>query len=118
MPTNTSSSFITRLRRQVFNWRVDHEIHERIFPHHRGERDFGYPFRNRKDMQRLTDTLDASETLAEIERQIRQMPAAYGESFRYILHRDLQQRLAEFEALARRRVQPREIDPSFVATHA
>jgi hypothetical protein len=115
---NTSSSFFTRMRRKFFNWRVDSEIHDRIFPHHRGEKDFGYPFRNRAEMQQHTEELEVSQLLEAVEKHIQHMPAAYGESFRYIMHRDLQQRLAEFENLARRRVRPAAIDPRFVATHA
>ena len=106
------------LRIKPFDRRVEHEIYERIFAHHRGEKDFGYPFRNRAEMQSQTEALAVEQTLEAIERNIEQMPAAYGEAFRYILHRDLQQRLVEFEALARRRVQPKEIDPRFVATRA
>ena len=115
---NTNSSFVARMRRKFFNWRVDSEIHDRIFPHHRGEKDARYPFRNRKEMQQHTEELDVQQSLEAVERHIRHMPAAYGESFRYIVHRDLAKRLAEFEELAQRRVQPKEIDPRFVATHA
>lgn len=115
---NTRSSFIGRIRRKFFTRRVETEIFDRIFPHHRGEKDFGYPFRNRKEMQEHTAALGVPELLETVEQHIRQMPAAYGESFRYLVHRDLQQRLAEFEELARRRVQPASIDPRFVATRA
>lgn len=77
-----------------------------------------YPFGNRKQMQEHTAALNVPELLETVEQHIRHMPAAYGESFRYLLHRDLQQRLSEFEALARRRVQPKEIDPRYIATRA
>lgn len=106
------------LRIKPFDRRVEHEIYDRVFAHHRGEKNFGYPFRNRAEMQRQTEALDVEETLAKIERHIKQMPAAYGDAFRYILHRELSQRLAEFEALAKRRVRPKQVDPRFVATRA
>lgn len=115
---NTSSSLLARMRRKFFTHRVDTEICDRIFPHHRGEKDFGYPFRNRKEMQQQTTDLGVPQLLEAVEQHIRHMPAAYGESFRYLVHRDLKNRLAEFEELARRRVQPTAIDPRFVATHA
>jgi hypothetical protein len=115
---NTSSSFLARMRQKLFKWRVDSEIYDRIFPQHRGDKDFGYPFRTRKEMQQHIAELDVPQLLEAVEQQIRHMPAAYGESFRYLMHRELQERLSLFEQLARRRVQPTSIDPSFVATHA
>src|SRR5258708_33491356 len=114
----TRSSPFPRIRRKLFKWRVDFEIHDRLFTHHREEKDFGYPFRTTEQMKRQTEELNVHELLDTIERHIQGMPVAYGESFRYILHRELQERLSMFEALARRRVQPTSIDPRFVAIHA
>ena len=33
MTQNTSSSFLSRMRRRFFNWRLNREIFNRIFPH-------------------------------------------------------------------------------------
>ena len=101
-----------------FERRVEHEIFERIFAHHRGEKDFGYDFRDRNEMQEHTAQFAVQEQLETIEQHIWNMPAAYGEAFRYILHRDLRKQLMKFEALAQRRVQSKEIDPRFVAARA
>jgi hypothetical protein len=115
MPTNPRSSFITRMRRKFLDWRINHEIHERLFPHHRGDRNFGYPFRSRRQMNEQTEALDVQVLLDSIEQHIRRMPKAYGESFRHILHRDLHEQFRLYEQLARQGVQPEELDPRLVA---
>jgi len=68
-------------------------IHDRIFPHHLGEKDHGYSFRTREEMNAQTQELNVQLLLDAIERHIRNMPDAYGESFRHIMHRDLHERL-------------------------
>lgn len=115
---NRNKSFFARLREKLFNYFVDLEIYDRIFPHHRGEKDFGYPFQSRKQMEQLTEKLDVAMVLKIIEGHISEMPEAYGKSFRYVLRRDLLLHLRKYEKLAQRRVQPRSIDPRSVATHA
>lgn len=115
MNRNTKLSFFARLRQKFFKWRFDREIFERIFTHHSGEKDYGYPFRTREEMNVLTTELDVQALLDTVEGQIRSMPDAYGESFRYLMHRDLYERLHVYEQLARRRVR-RPCDPRFVAT--
>ena len=107
--------FLAWLREKFFKWRFDREIFERIFTHHRGEKDYGYPFRTRQEMNALTGELDVQSLFDKVEGQIRNMPDAYGESFQYLMYRDLHQRLRVYEQLARRRVR-RPCDQRFVAT--
>ena len=107
--------FFTQLRQKSFKKRIDREIFDRIFPHHRGEKNHGYPFRTREQMNAQTDALDVQSMFDDIERHIHNMPDAYGESFRHIMHRDLHERLSMYEQLAQRRVR-RQCDPRFVAT--
>ena len=112
-----AGSFFTRIRQKLFDKRLNREIFHRMFPHHRGERDYGYPFDSREEMNVQTDELGIEALLDTIEGQIRRMPKAYGESFRHIMHRELHQRLNKYEQAARRRVQ-RACDPRSVATRA
>jgi hypothetical protein len=118
MSRNRAGSFFARLRQKLFNWRINVEIHDRIFAHHRGERDYGYPFGNREQMKALTEQLDVQPLLDAIEEHIRNMPDAYGEAFRYIMHRDLHERFHTYERLARQGVEPKTCDPHYVATRA
>ena len=113
-----TGSFFAQLRQKLFDKRVNHEIFDRIFPHHLGEKDHGFSFDSRQEMIEQTEKLDVRSLLDSIERQIEKMPKAYGESFRHIMHRDLHERLKMFEQVARRRVKPDWCDPRFVATHA
>jgi hypothetical protein len=115
MTRNTKVSFFKRMSQKFFKWRINLEIHDRIFPHHLGEKDHGYSFRTREEMNAQTEELNVQPLLDAIERHIRNMPDAYGESFRHIMHRDLHERLSMYEQEARRRVR-RSCDPRFVAT--
>lgn len=111
----TNGSFFARLYWRLFKWRFDREIFERIFLHHRGEKNCGYPFRTREQMNTQTEGFGVHSLLDNIEAKIRNMPDAYGESFRYLMHRDLHERLCMYEQIANRRVR-RQCDPRFVAT--
>ena len=46
------------------------------------------------------------------------MPKAYGDAFRYIAYRDLNERMKMYLEIAERRIQPETCDPRFVATRA
>lgn len=116
MPRAPHSNFIARMRRKFFDWRINREIHDRIFPHLEREADHGYSFATDEEMNAQTEALDVQPLLDAIERHIRRMPKAYGEAFRHILHRELHERFRRFEQLARRRVQPADIDPRLVAS--
>jgi hypothetical protein len=115
MNKNTTGSFFARIRQKFFKWRIDREIFDRIFPHHRGEKDHGYSFDTREQMNAQTEELNVQPLLDDIEKHIHNMPDAYGESFRYIMYRELHERFRMYEQLARRRVR-RSCDSRFVAT--
>jgi hypothetical protein len=104
------------MHRRLFEWRFEREIYNRVSSHLRDEGDYGYPFVSREEMKARTRELDVQPLLDAIEEHIRNMPAAYGESFRYIMHRDLRERFRLYERLARRRVQPNDIDSRLIAT--
>ena len=104
-------------RYKLFTWCLEQEIYNKIFPHRQHVKDCGYSFKTAKGMKFQTDGFNTQGSLDLIEEYIRNMPHAYGESFRYILHRDLHKRLSMYEQIAMRRVQ-RSCDPRFVATRA
>ena len=114
----TVASFLVNIR-QLFIWRIEHEIYYRIFPHLRKERDHGYPFQSDEELKKLLERehAQASAMLEAIRRDSARMPKAYGMGFRYIMYRDLNQRLKQYEALMRRCIRP-ECDSKFVATRA
>jgi len=115
MPRPTRSSFIARMRRKFFDWRINREIHDQLFPHLEREADYGYLFATDEEMNAQTEALDVQPLLDAIERHIRHMPKGYGECFRHVLHRELHEQFRLYEQLARRRVQPADIDPRLVA---
>jgi len=116
MTRNSAESFFSRMRWKIFKLRISREIHDRIFPHLRQEQDNGYPFQTQEQMNAQTEELNVQSLLDTIEGQIRNMPRAYGASFRYIMHRDLQERLRMYKQVARLAVQPKTCDPHLVAT--
>lgn len=67
-------------------------------------------------MNAQTEDLDVQALLDTIEGQTRNMPKAYRASFRFIMHRDLHERLRMYEKVARLAVQPKTCDPRLVAT--
>lgn len=115
---NTHSSFIGRMRRKFFKWRINREIFDKIFPHLEWEQNHGYPFHTDAEMNAQTESLNVQALLDDVERQTKKLPKAYGEAFRHIMHRDLSVRLNWYVAEARRRTHPKTIDPRFVARHA
>jgi hypothetical protein len=114
---NQIKSFSASLRQKLFNHCLEYEIYHRMFPHLLREKNFGYAFDGDEQMNVQTEKLDVQSLLDKIEHQIQTMPKSYGESFRYIMHRDLHQRLAAYEKLARQRVH-RTCNPRFVAERA
>ena len=103
---NSNSSFFARLRRKYFNWRLQREIFGGIFPHAGGESDEGYPFADYEDMVNLTDSFQIKKMLAEVESHAARLPTAYGKCFRYIMCRDIHQRLKMYADVAKRRAVP------------
>ena len=117
MTKTPAESFFQKLRQKFFDYRVNLEIFNRIFPHNRGEKNHGYSFRSYLEMDEETEQLDSQALLEKIEQQASNMSDAYGQAFRHVMHRDLNARLQMFEKIARRRVN-RTCDPRFVAEHA
>jgi hypothetical protein len=118
MLRNKKESFFTHLRQKLFGKGINWEIFQRLFPHCLGEKDHGYSFKTSQQMNEETEAFNVHGLLDSIEQQIEKMGQGYGESFRYIMHRDLQQRLKMYEEVARPRVIPDWIDPRLIATHA
>lgn len=117
MPSKPAESFLQQLRQKFLDNRVSREIFDRIFPHIQGEKNHGYAFRSSSEMDAETAKLDAQALLEKIERHASNMPEAYSQAFRHVMHRDLNARLQMYEKIAQQRVR-RTCDPRFVAEHA
>jgi hypothetical protein len=111
-------SLFARWVRKSFNADLEAEIYGRLFPHLEHETNEGYPFINDAEMIAQTETLEGRQLLEGVERQIENMPDAYGQCFRYLMRKDIHERLQLYAALAKRRARPATIDPRFVAKHA
>ena len=101
-------SFIAYLRLCLFTIRVEREIYHRIAPQIHGHKDHGYPFGSRAELLKaaLQENRDIKSCLEIIERQADHMGKAYGEAFRYVMYRDLHERLLPYVKLAQWRVSP------------
>ncbi len=110
-------TFFANLRRRLFNRRVNREIFDKVFPHLNGEANHGYPFDSRDEMVKLHihSGLDAQVKFDMIERTAARLPKAYGDAFRYIAYRDLNERMKMYLEIAAERIQPETCDPRFVA---
>src|SRR5689334_17391546 len=106
MPSNTVPSFFALTRQRLFDYFLNLEIFDRIFPHLEQEKDWGYSFHTDQEMNEETEENHAEALLESIELQITRMPKAYGDAFRFVMHRDLSKRLRMYEQAARRRIQP------------
>jgi hypothetical protein len=112
--------FFANIRQNFFNWRVNQEIFHQISPHLRKEANNGYPFESKDDMVKLhvRGNLHAGLNLHLIGHTAAKMPKFQGDAFRYIVYRDLNERLEMYLTLAEECIQPEKCDPQFVATHA
>jgi hypothetical protein len=66
-------------------------------------------------LEALTEKLGVHALLEDVEQQIRNMPDGYRKKFRYIMHRDIRERLLMYKEVGRHRVN-RTCDPRFIAT--
>ena len=109
--------FFASIRQKRFDRRVNREIFQQIFPHLNGEANHGYPFNSEEEFEKrcLYAELDAKLHVELIEKRAARMPEAYGNAFRYIAYRDLNERMKMYLEIAERRVQPETCDPRFVA---
>jgi hypothetical protein len=112
--------FFTKISRALFTVRIEREIYHKVFPHICQEADHGYPFGSKAEFEKqcLFSELDAKLHVELIEKRAAQMPKAYGEAFRYLAYRDINERMKMYLELAERRVNPQTCDPHFVAVHA
>jgi hypothetical protein len=112
--------FFAKIRQTLFTARIEREIYHKIFPHLNQEADLGYPFHSEKEYETkcLYAELDAKLHVELIEKRAARMPKAYGDAFRYIAYRDLNERMKMYLELAERRVQPLTCYPHFAATRA
>lgn len=112
--------FIANIRRKLFNWRVNWEIFQKIFPHLRKDADHSYPFGSENEMVRLhiRNNLEAGLNLRRIGDVAARMPKAYGDAFRYVAYRDLNEFMERYLEIAEERIQSETCDPRFVAKHA
>jgi hypothetical protein len=115
MSRNTSRSFFSGIRQKLFRRRIEQEIFDRIMPHLQRENNHGYPFNSDAEMRAQTQLLDPQPRLDIIERHIHNMPKAYREAFRHVMHRDLYERFCMYEDVARRHVR-RSCNSRLVAT--
>ena len=83
--------FFAKIRRKQFNRRIENEIYQKIFAHLNGRANHGYPFDSDDKMIRLhiRNNLQAGLNLRRIGELAAKMPKAYGNAFRYIAYRDL-----------------------------
>lgn len=108
------------LRKKLFAWRIEQEIHNRIAPHIHGERNHGYSFAGGKGLWKAAHhgELDAKFFLENAESLADETGKAHGDALRYIMYRDLNQRLAMYREFMSERVQPATCDPRLVARSA
>ena len=120
MKTKGIGKLVVRIQRFLFAARVNREIFQRIFPHLNREANHGYPFACDEEMARLhtRGRLQTSLDMDLLERTAARMPKAYGEAFRYIVYRDLNERMEMYLEIAEQRMQPESCDARLVATHA
>lgn len=112
------SSFFARFRRKPLSQQLNEEIFSRMFPHLEQESDEGYPFASDTEMMAQAETMDVRALLDDVEQRIEKLPAAYGQCFRYLLRKDLAERLRQYAEVAKRRTPPAVVDPRWVARHA
>ena len=124
---NALTSFFKNIRYTWFVIRMEREIYNRIFPHLENETGSWIPVRLDEELAKLCqdNEIAALPFVQNIERDIVQMPKAYGEAFRYILYRELKarrtmsrSRVKMFKMLARVYIHPEPCDPKFVASRA
>lgn len=98
--------FRRRTAAEKLDAQINGEIYGRLFPHLNADQDHGYPFVSASELVAHTETLDVLAALESAERQIEELPEAYGRCFRYAMRRDLCEKLRAYKALANCRTEP------------
>jgi len=85
--------------------RREQEVHQ-IFAHINGRKTHGFPFSNRAQMNQQTEAYarNVRAMLDLIDGQAPEMGAAYGDAFRYLMHRDIYARLEMYAKKAQQQV--------------
>lgn len=91
---------------QKLEEQINGEIYGRLFPHLNNDQNHGYPFANDRELVAHSETLDIHAALEEVEKQIDELPPAYGRCFRFAIRRDMCEKLRAYKALADRRTEP------------
>lgn len=117
---NIIGKFVSKIRQWYFHRRINREIYQKIFPHLNQMADHGYPFQTDQEMVRMhiRNNLKAGLNLRAIGATAAKMPKAEGDAFRYIVYRDLNERMEMYLEHARQREHQKQCDPELVATHA
>jgi hypothetical protein len=95
-----------KIRQQLLARRIHREIEQRIFPQLAGDMDCGYPFKNsdkKLECMALHGELDLKLQLDMIEHRAKQLPETYGKAFRYLMYRDLNERMGMYLEFVRER---------------
>jgi hypothetical protein len=108
--------FFGKIRRMYFNWRVNREIFNRISPHLRDEGNYGYPFRSKDELvaAHICSGLDVQVKFSMIERIASDMPKFQGDALRYVVYRDLNERIKMYLELAAESARPKTNRSRFV----
>ena len=93
-PMKQIKSFLTRIHRKFFAWRIECEIYNHIFPHLKKKSGRGYPFTTKAELwcNAYRAELDAKLCM-EFLQEAEAMEENYGQAFRYIMYRDLNARM-------------------------
>ena len=90
--------FFAAIRRMLFTRRINREIYHKIFPHLNGQADHGYPFSSDDELhaERLRSYLNFRKMLSALDAAVLKMPAAEGNAFLYLAHRDLEEQIRQY----------------------
>ena len=112
--------FIAILMQKWLMRKIDREIYGDIAPRVRNENTKPYPFTSLLELRHV-----ASQSRAELEAHVDRietrangMGEADAAAFRYIMYRDLNSRLAQYEAIMMQRMLPTTCDPKLIAVRA
>jgi len=107
-PMKPIKSFFSKIRYKLFVLIIEWEIYHRIFPHLQKNKKCQYPFNSDCELLKATvqHSLEADYFIKTISNRAEKMDRAYGEAFRYIMYRDISERMKMFEQLVKQRTYP------------
>ncbi len=103
-----TNQFFRTLKRKLFEIRVDREIFWKIFPQTEKTKNHGYTFTSDEELIRknIQARFQFRVNLDRLNHEIQHMPKAYGEGFRHIAYRELNEHLEALLELAETRTNP------------